>query len=155
MGPGSPNGSGAKRWKGSIGDPDRMVARIWGPWETENKIWWNAIQTHRFHTWSTISTYNERKSHLSIACNVKYAIPVFEVRQIGSLCPSFSGNRLYVVVSHCHTALLRLVWIDLATHLWHAEWAWTLFGTEKCLITETIEPGSVRCTTDWAIDPWL
>ena len=32
---------------------------------------------------------------------VKYAIPVFEVRWTGSLYPSFSGNRLYVVVCHC------------------------------------------------------
>merc|ERR1712102_234825 len=32
---------------------------------------------------------------------VKYAIPVFEVRRTGSLCPSFSGNRFYVVVCHC------------------------------------------------------
>ena len=43
---------------------------------------------------------------LVIFCKVKYNNPVFDVRRSGSLCTSFLGNRLYVVVCHCFPHLI-------------------------------------------------
>ena len=36
-----------------------------------------------------------------IKSKLSYAIPIFEVKRLGSLCPSFSGNLFYVEVCHC------------------------------------------------------
>ena len=62
------------------------------------------LQTHFTPTQNNLETHTNTVTHSKV-CQpglhiVKYANSVFEVRRTGSLCPSFSGNWMYVVICH-------------------------------------------------------
>ena len=127
------------------------------------QTFFNGYQRHHEDNYETFSWAKGLKPivlHDVMWCEkkVKYAIPVFEVRRTGSLCPSFSGNRLYVVVCHCFPhrftslSLNRLsysfvtCWVGMGARL---HWKISDRREDRTWCVVFI----VRRTTDWAIEP--